>query len=60
MDVRYPMTGLTSFEAQRTHVHRIDIEGGQHFHPIERPWAIADEIINWNITKQKIHIAKKT
>jgi hypothetical protein len=59
MDVRYHMTTLTSFETQRNHVHRIDIEGGQHFHPIERPWAIADEIINWNITKQKIHTAQK-
>ena len=47
MDVRYPMTSLTSFETQRNHIQRKDIEGGQHFHPIERPWAIADEITSW-------------
>jgi hypothetical protein len=49
MDVRYSMTMLTRFEAQNKHVQRIDIEGGQHFHPIERPWAIADEITSLNI-----------
>ena len=47
MDVRYPMTSLTSFETQRNHIQRKDIEGGQHFHPLERPWAIADEITSW-------------
>ena len=47
MDVRYPTTGLTSFETQRNHMQRKDIEGGQHFHPIERPWAISDEITSW-------------
>ena len=47
LDVRYSLTTLTSFEMLYPNMERIDIEGGQHFHPIERPWAISDIIIDW-------------
>ena len=56
LDVRYPLTMLTSFEMHYKNMERSDIEGGQHFHPIERPWEISDLITAWifrNTTQQK-------
>lgn len=45
-DLLFPIEQIEACKQQlqisRQHIHRI--EGGAHFHPIERPWSIADAI----------------
>ena len=45
-DLLYPISVCTEIQTRYPHSQRFDIEGGKIFHPIERPWAIADIIHN--------------
>ncbi|MBM76610.1 MAG: hypothetical protein CMK59_14485 [Proteobacteria bacterium] len=40
-DLLYPTSGLLPLDTQKN-IIRHDISGGQHLHPVERPWALAD------------------
>ena len=47
-DFLYPNQVLDEAITAFKNTLRIDIPGGRHLHPIERPWALADEIYKIN------------
>lgn len=46
-DPLYPAHNIEYFRRYMPHISQSMIPGGQHLHPIERPWAIADTISEW-------------
>lgn len=46
-DRLYPPTTVDSVRHLLPHITHERIPGGQHFHPAERPWEIADRLTNW-------------
>ena len=46
-DPLYPIPQIDDFRSHMPHISQITVPGGQHLHPIERPWAIADMISEW-------------
>ena len=47
-DRLYPMHISNDAAAMFPCLQRETVPGGQHLHPLERPWAIADAIWNWS------------
>ena len=43
-DSLYPTSEADHFAASRGGARRVDLPGGRHFHPEERPWALADAV----------------
>ena len=43
-DPFFPSSKLTNLDSDTT---LIEIDGGHHYHPVERPWAMADEMMEW-------------
>ena len=44
-DALYPATEAEAACSELGNARRVDIPGGKHLHPIERPWALADHIL---------------
>jgi len=43
-DPFFPSSKLINLNSNTT---LIEIDGGHHYHPVERPWAMADEMMEW-------------
>ena len=43
-DPLFPVANLIPITSKKSMLSTIQIKGGQHFHPLERPWAIADAV----------------
>lgn len=46
-DPLYPVALIDDLRVKIPHLTASPIPGGQHLHPIERPWAMADAIAQW-------------
>jgi len=46
-DPLYPSSIADIGRRRFSNLDQREIPGGQHLHPIERPWAIAEHILNW-------------
>jgi pimeloyl-ACP methyl ester carboxylesterase len=46
-DPLYPASEASFLEASSDGVTRVSVPGGQHVHPIERPWDAADRLAAW-------------
>lgn len=46
-DPLYPASAIDRLRQQMPHITHQSIPGGQHLHPIERPWALADALAEW-------------
>ena len=46
-DPLYPLATVDSLRKRLGQMSLASIPGGQHLHPIERPWALADAVAEW-------------
>jgi len=54
-DRLFPATTINTISLKKSTSETIFIAGGEHFHPIERPWAIADHIHRSIATRHACH-----